>query len=82
MPVAVDANEDGIVDTLENAARGARALLEITTTAIDTQDVDADGDTTEACAPVGTYTIFFDIVAEGGVVVSTETATVEVELAP
>ena len=44
----------------------------------DVNDVDGDGDTSEACAGTGTYTLFLDVVAEGGTVVATRTIFIDV----
>ena len=69
-PLGVDTDGDGVVDTLLDATALTRATLQIEAVNEDVNDIDGDGDTTEACAGSGTYGLYLDVYADGRTVVS------------
>ena len=78
-PSPVDTDGDGLDDTLANATPRTRVTFEVNGVNEDVNDVDGDGDRTEACAGAGSYGLFLDVVAEGGTVVASRRVVVEVE---
>jgi hypothetical protein len=76
--MGIDTDGDGVVDTLTNATPRTRVTFEIAAVNEDVNDVDGDGDTTEACGRTGVYGLFLDVVADGTTVVATRRVEVEV----
>jgi hypothetical protein len=77
-PTPIDTDGDGVDDTLVDATPRTRVTFEITAVNEDVNDVDGDGNTTEACAGSGTYGVWLDVIAEGGTVVATRRLEVAV----
>jgi cysteine-rich repeat protein len=77
-PTPTDEDGDGVLETLRDATPRTRVTFEITAVNSDVNDVDHDGDASEACAASGTYGLFLDVVAEGGTVVASRRLEVEV----
>ena len=75
-PVAVDTDDDGHNDTLEDATPRTRVTYEIHAVNRDVNDVDGDGDVVEPCADPGTYPLYMDVIAEGGTVVATRAVNI------
>jgi hypothetical protein len=77
-PVAADTDGDGVLDTVTNATPRTRVTFAIEAVNQDVNDVDGDGDTTEACGGRGSYGLYLDVVADGRTVVATRRVTVDV----
>jgi hypothetical protein len=77
-PIGVDTNGDGSVDTLTNATPRTRVTFHVEAVNEDVNDVDGDGNTTEACGGTGRYGLYLDVVADGHTVVATRRMDVEI----
>lgn len=55
---------------MRNATPRTRVTFRIEVVNADVNDLDGDGDTTEACSAAGTCGIFIDVVADGSTVIS------------
>jgi len=71
-PTVADSDEDGVMDSVEGGSPDTRVTFEVDLVNFDVNDVDGDGNTTEFCGRTGTYGLFVDLLAEGGVVMARE----------
>jgi len=77
-PVPADLDGDTYNETLTDATPRTRVTYRVHAVNEDINDLDGDGDITEACAGSGSYGIFVDMIAEAGTVVGTRLLTIEV----
>jgi cysteine-rich repeat protein len=77
-PTAVDLDGDTVTETLEDATPRTRVTFSIAAVNTDVNDVDGDGNITEACAATGSYGLFLDVTTDTGTVVATRRVVVDV----